>query len=112
MTETNHFSNVTSFSMMKLCFFPVIGETMVFFSCSDSRTVAHSGMFDGKLSHAQKIKCSRALKKTKKNHPNLTKLGYPLGIYLRTTNHARNVLNRTRGSGDKGVQRVRNDSAV
>ena len=32
-------------------------------------------------------------------------------MYLRT-NHAKNLWNRTRGSGDIGVQRVRNDSAV
>ena len=32
-------------------------------------------------------------------HPNLTKLGYPLDMYLRT-NHAKKNLNRTRGSGD------------
>ena len=51
----------------------------------------------------------RCLKKSSKNffHPNLTKLGYPLGIYLRT-NHAKKFWNRTRGSGDRGVQRVRN----
>ena len=48
----------------------------------------HSGIFDGKLSHTQKIKCFRVLKKVeKKFHPNLTKLGYPLSIYLRR-NHA------------------------
>ena len=42
----------------------------------------HSGIFDEKLSHAQKIKCSRALKKVEIFfQPNLTKLGYPLGIY-------------------------------
>ena len=43
--------------------------------------------------------------------PNLTKLGYPLGMYLRT-NLAKKFWNRTRGSGDMGVQRVRNDSAA
>ena len=43
-------------------------------------------------------------------HPILTKLGYPLGIYLRT-NHAKKVWNGTRGSGDMGVQRVRNAPA-
>ena len=43
---------------------------------------AHSGIFDGKLSHVQKIQCSKALRKVEKNfHPNLTKLGCPLGLY-------------------------------
>ena len=52
----------------------------------------HSGIFDGKLSHAQKNRCPRTLKKSRIFffHPNLTKLGCPLGIYLRT-NHAKKI---------------------
>ena len=78
----------------------------------DFLLLRHSSIFDGKLSHSQKIKFSRALKTGRIFfHPNLTKLGYPLGVYVRTK-HAKNFWNRTRGSGDMGVQRVWNDSAA
>ena len=48
----------------------------------------HSGIFDEKLSHAQKIQSSRELKNGENISPNLIKLGYRLGVYLRA-NHAK-----------------------
>ena len=71
-------------------------------------------IFDEKLSRAQKIMCSR-LQSAKKGRnffqPNLTKLWYPLGTHL-MINHAKKFWNRTRGSGDMGVQKLRNDFAA
>ena len=67
----------------------------------------HSGIFDEKLSREQKIQSVKKVENV--FHPNLTKLGYPLGIYLRR-NQAKKFLNPTRGSGDMGVRRIRNES--
>ena len=99
------FKNVRPLNIVLLLFLHNLGWTKNLWIIKIVWTL-HSGIFDGKLS------CFFAKKRSKIFfHPNLTKLGCLLGIYLRT-NHAKNFWNRTKGSGDMGVQRVRNDSAA